>query len=450
LLIKSRRSGLDEGCPTRTDRALRVFADVRPSESTTLLLLAANLFLLLAAYYLLKTIREPLILGVKGGGAEVKRYAGAFQAVLLVGLSFSFSRLAERVDRVRLIAIVSMFFASNLVAFYLLNLALPTHRLLLGVAFFVWLGCFDMLIVAQFWSFANDVYTREVGERLFPLIAAGAALGAFVGARAAKALLLWLGPYPLMLIATAILCASLPFASLADRRARSSRAKEGGRRDGDPVKRGGSFRLILGDRYLLLLAFLSLVKNWVNTGGEYILDKRLVAQAHNSVGDGPGAVAGFIGAFKADYYSYFNLIVLVLQLFFVSRWLRRLGVRRALWVAPGLALFGYSTMAIVPILGVIFWGKIAENSIDYSLQKTVEQTLYLVTSREAKYKAKAVIDTIVVRMGDIFSAAVVWAGARLKLPIRGFILINVMMALAWLAVAVLLSRVHRQRVAHCP
>jgi AAA family ATP:ADP antiporter len=425
---------------------LRLFADVRSGEGKSALTLAANLFLLLAAYYLLKTIREPLILGVKGGGAEVKRYAGAFQAVVLVGLSFSFSRLAERVDRVRLITTVSLFFASNLVAFYILNLILPAHHLLLGIAFFIWLGCFDMLIVAQFWSFANDLYSREAGERLFPLIAAGAALGAFVGARAAKPLILWLGPYPILLISTAILCASLPFCWLADRHARSSRPVVGRARDGDPVKRGGSLRLILGDPYLLLIAVLSLVKNWVNTAGEYILDKRLVVHAHNSVKNGT-ELAGYIGAFKADYYSYFNLIVLVLQLFFVSRWLRRLGVERALFVAPGLALVGYSTMAIVPVLGVIFWGKVAENSIDYSLQKTVEQTLYLITSREAKYKAKAIIDTIVVRLGDIFSALVVLAGTRLKLSIRGFILVNMAMTSSWLFLAFWVARVHRHRVA---
>ena len=48
------------------------FADVRAGEGVGVLLMALNLFLLLDAYYLLKTVREVLIL--TQGGAEVKSY----------------------------------------------------------------------------------------------------------------------------------------------------------------------------------------------------------------------------------------------------------------------------------------------------------------------------------------------------------------------------------------
>ena len=41
-----------------------------------------NLFLLLLGYYVLRTVREPLILA---GGAEVKSYAAAGQALALMG-----------------------------------------------------------------------------------------------------------------------------------------------------------------------------------------------------------------------------------------------------------------------------------------------------------------------------------------------------------------------------
>ena len=44
------------------DRALRLFTDVRDGEGVTALLLALNIFLILAAYYILKPVREALIL----------------------------------------------------------------------------------------------------------------------------------------------------------------------------------------------------------------------------------------------------------------------------------------------------------------------------------------------------------------------------------------------------
>src|SRR5687768_1193481 len=58
-------------------------------------LLAANLFLLLAAYYVLKTVREALIL--TEGGAEIKSYAAAVQAVLLLAILPAYGLAARKI-----------------------------------------------------------------------------------------------------------------------------------------------------------------------------------------------------------------------------------------------------------------------------------------------------------------------------------------------------------------
>src|SRR3954454_2808026 len=151
---------------TRLDRTLRAFADVRRGEGARTLLFAANLFILLLAYYLLKTVREPLVLGERGGSAEIKSYAAAFQAVALVGLATAFGWLASRFDRRKLITVVTAFFISNLVAFWAVLTFVPSARLAMGVAFFIWTGCFNVLVIAQFWAFAADLHTRAAGERL--------------------------------------------------------------------------------------------------------------------------------------------------------------------------------------------------------------------------------------------------------------------------------------------
>ena len=89
----------------------------------------------------------------------------------------------------------------------------------------------------------------------------------------------------------------------------------------------------------------------------------------------------------------------LLQLFVTSRVIRYLGVRGALFILPALALINYSIIAVAPILAVVRIGKILENSTDYSIQNTLRQALFLPTSREAKYKAKAAIDTFFTRAG---------------------------------------------------
>jgi AAA family ATP:ADP antiporter len=66
------------------ERFLSVVCDVRPGEGLGALVLTINLFTLLGAYYLLKTVRESLILAE--GGAEVKAYSSAAQAIVLLGV----------------------------------------------------------------------------------------------------------------------------------------------------------------------------------------------------------------------------------------------------------------------------------------------------------------------------------------------------------------------------
>src|SRR5205809_557949 len=102
------------------DRFLGIFAEVHAGEGGTALLLMLNIFLLLAAYYLLKTIREPLILSVPGG-AEVKSYSAAATAGLLMVIVPIYSAVASRVSRVTLINGVTLFFIACLLAFYALS-----------------------------------------------------------------------------------------------------------------------------------------------------------------------------------------------------------------------------------------------------------------------------------------------------------------------------------------
>ena len=411
----------------RMERILRLFADVRRGEARVALLLTANVFSLLLAYYLLKVVREPLILA-GGGGAEVKTYAAAAQAILLVPAIRAYAVLSRKLGRTQLITAVTAFFAANLVVFF----ALAHLRVPIGVPFYLWVGVFNVTAVAQFWSFASDVYDEDAGKRLFPIVGVGSALGAVAGARLAKRLLVALGPSALMLVAAVVILLALFFVRAVDR---ASPRREP--TTTPAVRAADGFALILRDRYLLLVAALTLLLNWVNTLGEYILDRTLVARL------GSDAIA--IGAFKADYFAWVNIVGLLLQLFLVSRVFRAVGVRGALLVMPLVALLGYGTLAFVPLLSLVAVAKVAENSLDYSLQNTARHALFLVTTREEKYQAKAAIDTFVVRVGDVLAAVMVFVGVRLHLATMHFIALNVVLCGLWLGVVLALRGAHRVR-----
>jgi AAA family ATP:ADP antiporter len=433
------------------DRVLNLFADVRGGEGVTAVLLMLNIFLLLAAYYLLKTIREPLILTVKGG-AEMKSYSAAAIAGLLILLVPLYSALASRVSRVRLINGVTAFFIVCLVVFFILS----RSGVPIGIPFFIWVGIFNMMIIAQLWAFANDVYTVDQGKRLFAIVGTGASLGAIAGSFFTGKLVSQYGPYPFLIAAAVLLGVCMLLTNLINLREKGSKDGEGqteGDRaeaegapaaGGDGKVRGRSgFALVFANRYLLLIAVLMLLSNLVNTTGEYILGKTVVASVTAHAGAAAGGIdeKKIIGEFYGNYFTWVNIISAILQAFVVSRILKYLGVRAGLMVLPLVALVGYLSMAFIPIIAFIRNAKIAENSLDYSVQNTTRNALYLPTSREAKYKAKQANDTFFVRLGDLASAGLVFAGTTwLSFGPRQFALTAVALVLLWLFVAFVLGK----------
>jgi AAA family ATP:ADP antiporter len=416
---------------TTLEKALSLFAPVSHGEGMTALLLMVNVFILLTAYYIIKPVREALILG--SAGAEIKSYAGAVQAGLLLFIVPLYSGYASRVNRIKLINGVTAFFISNLAIFFVLGRA----QVPLGVPFFLWVGLFNVMLVAQFWAFANDVYTEEQGKRLFAIVGIGSSLGAIFGAWVAGLLFKPLGVYPMMLIAAGLLGICMVLTNWIHHREGSSSlqgsAAEVAHR---PIGDSGGFRLVFRHRYLLLIAVLVLVANFVNTTGEFLLGK-MVAQYAKGQMNGQA----YIGQFYAGFFFWVNLAGAAMQMFAVSRILKRLGIGVALFCLPLIALGSYSLMAFMPILPFIRIGKIAENSTDYSLQSTTRHALFLNTSREAKYKAQSAIESFFWRAGDGFSALLVFVGTRLAFDIRHFAVTNVIFVLVWLAIAFAIVRI---------
>jgi len=418
------------------ERFLAPVADVRKEEVPSALLMTLIMFLILAAYYMLKTAREVFILSE--GGAEVKSYSSAGQALLLLILVPAYGAFASHVSRIRLIQWVTSFFISHL-ALFLVGIAAGLD---IGIVYFLWLGIFNLMVIAQFWAFASDLYTPEQGKRLFPLIGVGSSIGAWLGALEAGWILERIGPPRLLTVAAAMLILCVILTRVVNHV--TPRTQVGGEVKGvdKPLGREDGFRMIFSDRYLLLIALLTVLLNVVNTSGEYLFSRYVVEEANSAHGAGPESAAArqnFIGSVYSRLFSTVNLVGLLLQLFVVSRVFKFLGVGKSLYVHPIVALSGYLLMLRAPSVHLMTWLKVADNSIDYSLGNTTKQALWLPTSREAKYKAKQAVDSFFVRAGDVVQAGIVFAGERLALTIPAFASINIVLAMGWLGTVAALN-----------
>ncbi len=428
---------------------LRVFTEVRPGEALTVFFLSLNIFLLLTAYYIIKPVREALIIGE--WSPEVKSYLGAVIAVLLIFVVKAFSAIASRVPRQILITWVTLFFISNLVLFYILSVV-GVSSAALGIIFFIWVGIFNVMVVAQFWGFSNDLYTLEEGKRLFPLVAFGATFGGFAGSKIAGRLVEPLGVYQMMVVAGFILfiCILLTFIihHREIRRKKLLRSEERAKIEERPLEKGGGFKLLFQKKYLLYIALFVLLLNFVNTNGEWVLGKVAELSAVKALTEGTAGNLDrvqLITRFYSDFNAIMNIIAMLVQLFVVSRIFKWFGVRAALFVLPLISLCGYSLIGFGAALAAVKWVKASENGTDYSLMNTTRHALFLVTTREEKYKAKAAIDTFFHRSGDVLSGILVLIGTTyFALNIQNAALFNLFVVILWVLIGILIAREHKK------
>ena len=425
------------------ERFLGWLATLRPGEGRCVLLFFAYAFLLLVCYYVLKTVREPLLL--EGGSAALKSYATAVVALVLLVFVPLYGAVFRRATKNRIVCGTTLFFVASLGAFY----AASRAGVDIGFIYYVWVGVFGVTIVAQFWAHAADTFSVDSGQRLFPIIMAGATLGALAGPLVARVLYDADNPASLLLVAAALLAATLPLVGAArDSVPPASRGAlgGGGGRFAHPL---GGFALIFRDPYLLLAAALVVLLNFVNTTGEYILAELVVGHVDQQIAMDPSLDKGvLIAQFYGEFFFAVNALTVLAQLFLVARVFRWVGVQGALLVLPVVALLGYVLVAFVPIFAILRVIKVIENAADYSVTNTARQALYLPLPTEAKYQGKITTDTFFWRFGDLLQGAVVFAGLNwFGFEVRHFAALNLLLAAVWLAVAVQLAKRYSARTA---
>ncbi len=409
--------------------------DLRSPEGMATLHFALRLFLILLAYYLMKPVREALILDdttsfFAGDKAVLRSFALAGQATLLLILVPFYSNLIRRIHGDKLFLVVTLFLSSNLLLFYFLG---NTFGMDIGVAFFVWLGIFSVVQVSQFWTMVSDYHCVERGKRLTSYIAIGGSLGAMIGAMIAKFLFLVLGTYGLMLVAIVMLLvavivpgtdASLKKETFEDSEDESFQHLLGG------LKRVASIP------YLRWIAFSVVLLNLINSTGEFVLADFVTAEKHGAE----------IGEFYATFYLYVNIATLILQAFIVRPMYRVIGVGGALISLAVINLGMYLSVLFFPVLAWFAIVKMADNSIDYSVANTTKQILFLPLDRFTRYEGMLAINTFFTRFGDLIQGGLIFLVISLMSLSPMFLVgINVGLCGVWLLVTIRVSRKFKHR-----
>jgi len=405
---------------------------VLPGERAALLLGFAFHFCVLASYYLVRPLRDAL--GLEGGAGQLQWLFTATFVVMLLMVPL-FGALASRLPAVRFVPLIYRLIALSMLVFGLL-IAQHIAPVAVGRVFFVWISIYNLFIVSIFWSVLVDRFSSEQGRRLFGFIAAGGTLGTFIGPLLAATMATRLGPVALTLAAALLLEIAVRCyrALLARTDAQSANPLADERRMGGGILAG--ITLIVRSPYLLgLVAFMLLHTSAATL--LYFEQGRIVAGSFGDVGS------------RTQFFARVDLLVsgltLVFQLLLTAPLIRLIGVGGALAALPLATIVAFAAMALAPVPATVALAQGLRRAVEFAIVRPAREVLWTVVSREEKYKAKNVIETLVYRGGDAASG---WLSAGLTALGAGFGLVALLIvpfAGLWGALSLWLARRQAQQ-----
>lgn len=405
---------------------------VEPGEGRALVWSFSYFFSLLCSYYIVRPMRDEM--GILGG---VENLQWLFTGTLLAMTAAIplFGWVSSRFPRRQFLPYVYLFFILTLLLFYGLmseNVA-PAY---VARAFFIWASVFNLFVVSVFWSFMTDIFTNTQARRLFGFIAAGGTVGALTGPALTALLVQPIGTKNLLLVSALFLSWALVCIARLSKWSESNSIT----RETSPVIQreeeiGGGIwagvAMVVRSPYLMGICLLMLLFTTLATF-LYFMQAQIIRDAFS---DSAQRTAVF-----ASIDFTVNALTLLLQLFLTSRLIKWFGLAVVLAIIPLLLAIGFSLLGIAPILAVLLVVQIIRRAGNYGVMRPAREMLYVVLSREEKYKAKNFIDTVVYRTGDAISAWV-YAGLRsIGMSLSGIAMIAVPLALIWAWVAFNLGR----------
>jgi AAA family ATP:ADP antiporter len=412
-------------------RLSRLLDSVKPAERPAVAWAFLYFFSVLSAYYVLRPLRDTM--GIVGGIKNLPWQFTATLGAMLVAVPV-YSALVARYPRRHIIPVVYHFFAANLLLFLAAE-RMRVAEVWVARVFFVWLSVFSLFVVAVLWSFLVDTFRPDQAKRLFGVVAAGGSVGALAGPALARLLVLPFGNAGLYLASILL----LQLAVLAVRRLTrwaDAQAAEGGGQTVDRAVGGNAFAgfwIAIKNPYLLAIVGMLLCYSSTSTV-IYTDQARIVSRAL----DDPAAQT----ALFATIDFWVSVVALTAQALVTGWFLTTFGLIAALFVVPLVTAGGFVALAASPGITALFAVQVFRRGLQYGLERPSREVLFTVVSPEAKYKAKAFIDTVVFRGGD---AAAIWAYTAFRKvgPSPG-IIAGVMLCICagWLALTYYAGRRH--------
>ncbi len=384
--------------------------NIKKNELPMALLMFFYFFLVIVSFWILKPLKKTVfstfydqtgfnMLGWKMDAASAELLAKVMNMFVALIAVVVFTWLVRRMHRQQLTLVFSVFF---MMAYVIYSMVINNPTDVTVWSFYLFGDLFSTLMVATFFAFLNDSVTPEAAKRLYGLIVLGGVTGGFFGSmilavwirKVSASSWMWicLG-LALVIIVVALAAGRLVSKNPPEYKVVSPEQVKAKKKSNLITEAG---KLVFASKYLLSIVAIVGLYEIVST----TIDFQWTSTILNYL-DGPA-----IGVQFSRIYWISNSVAMFVQLFLTSYIMTRFGVKAALIFLPIAMIFGSLAFLAFPILWVGSFLNTADSGFAYSINQSARETLYTITTREEKYKAKAFIDMFIQRFAKALAVGI--------------------------------------------
>jgi AAA family ATP:ADP antiporter len=388
--------------------------DIKKDEISFSLIMSAYFFLVITTFWILKPLKKVAFVGFyKEKGFDLfSWHFGAADAELLAKVAnmfvafvavMVFSRLAKRYVRHQLTTIFSVFFIGCFIFF---SFNLENISGLTAWLFYLTGDLFSTLMVATFFVVLNDSVDADQAKRLYGVVGLGGVLGGAFGSITVNTFIdsdyvsneIWMYIAIFVTVMIVVLANMASMCKCAPKRTLDEdlALEPGNANKSDSNRVLAGAKLVFSSKYLFSVVLIVVLYEIVSTVLDYQFTRTILHYVEKSD----------LGSAFGTAYAYMNIVAVVVQLFLTSFIMKRFGVKTALMVLPIAILAISSGFIVTPVLALGILMPSTDGGFAYSINQSAKETLYVPTTRDEKYKAKAFIDMFVQRFAKVLAIGV--------------------------------------------
>jgi AAA family ATP:ADP antiporter len=374
-------------------KLLRVVSNVEGHEIKAVVGSFLFVIVLMSAYYILRPVRDAMASDWSDAEVSWLWTLNFFISTAVVAL---YGVLVSRFRLRLLVPSIYGIFALTFLSFYALASTIA-DRTLVDKSFYVWVSVFSLFHISVFWSFMSDLFSKEQAGRLFGIIAAGASVGGLIGPSIPSFFSASLGTDNLMLLASAMLLVPIPIIFYLQSLKSSDLHNESLAAQTPQIKIGGNpfagFKLFFSNPYLLAIGLFIFLYTGISSFVYFELKNLLsdLSRAERT-------------AVWAQMDLAVNVLSIAVGLFATGRIVGKFGMPVTIALIPVLICAGLIIVAISPFLGAVVALQVIRRAGNYAVTRPAREVLFTRVDREARFKAKPVIDIVAYRGGDMLMA----------------------------------------------